>query len=152
MKNRLKFYLHKDGSVSFFHGDTCLIPEIFPGIDGGSVKPLKTEVMSDEKGVEWQTADGVIRMQIETLEDEVFGIRYTLVDYKRPMSTFWVLNRNFVGNMNGMFQAGEGMAEVTRYLGKEKITEKHRVRSFGLTSLQFASGSLTMYADDHSNY
>lgn len=156
MNQKLNYQLHQDGSVSIFYGDTCLIPEFFPGIDGGSIRPLNIQVTAGagetSDCVEWQTASGTIRMQIQVQDDDSLGIRYTLVDYSRPISTFWVLNRNFAEQMSGMFQAGEGMAEVTRFLSKDRITEKHRVRSFGLTSLQFAHGSLTMYADDHSNY
>lgn len=141
--------IEKDGSLTVYSGSSCLIGNMYPGIDGHSLHVL--QIRKDEKKVVWVTEYGNISCSLQEEEKDSFGLEYALENYKGPVHTLHFFYRADT-TADGFYQAAEGMGRDTGYYGRDSILKKGTIVSYGLCSLQYKEEFLTIYTASQKHY
>lgn len=141
--------IEKDGSLTVCNGSSCLIRNLYPGIDGHSVHAL--QVFTEEKKVVWVTGYGNIACSLREEERDSFALEYSLENYKGSIHTIQFFLAADT-QLDGFYQAAEGMGSDTGYYNKESILKKGTIISYGLCSLRYADNFLAVYTTSQNHY
>ena len=126
--------IENDGSLTVYNESTCLIKNMYPGIDGHPVHAL--QIIREDKRVVWVTAHGNIACRLPEADENCFALEYALENYEVPVHTIHFFLLADI-QAEGFYQAAEGMGKDTGYYGKEEILKKGTLLSYGLCSLQY---------------
>ncbi|WP_321017676.1 hypothetical protein, partial [Eisenbergiella porci] len=145
----LRFRIEADGSLTVSSEKEVFLKNVYPGIDGHSVRALR--VRREEAGIIWETAEGSIVCHVDKQDENCFELQFSLVDYLRPIHTFQFFYQADT-DAEGFYQAAEGMGHDTGYYGRKSLLEKERLTGFGLCALQFSGCALTIYPTSQKHY
>ena len=141
--------IENDGSLTVYNESTCLIKNMYPGIDGHPVHAL--QIIREDKRVVWVTAHGNIACRLPEADENCFALEYALENYEVPVHTIHFFLLADI-QAEGFYQAAEGMGKDTGYYGKEEILKKGTLLSYGLCSLQYGKDFLTIYTTSQNHY
>ena len=74
--------IENDGSLTVYNESTCLIKNMYPGIDGHPVHAL--QIIREDKRVVWVTAHGNIACRLPEADENCFALEYALENYEVP--------------------------------------------------------------------
>ena len=148
----MEYIVAKDGRICIKSGGRMLLEDIYPGMDGSEVHPIR--VTATEQKILWELSEGSICLEIEKREENRICFRYRLDGWEELPHTFHYFYRAKT-NADGCYQAAEGMGGNTGYWTKEKIKSADIVMSYGLGALQFLGeekAALLLYSEEQKHY
>ena len=148
----MEYIVAKDGRICIKSGGRMLLEDIYPGMDGSEVHPIR--VTATEQKILWELSEGSICLEIEKREENRICFRYLLDGWEELPHTFHYFYRAKT-NADGCYQAAEGMGGDTGYWTKEKIKSADIVMSYGLGALQFLGeekAALLLYSEEQKHY
>ncbi len=145
---------NKDGSFDVLYGETVLLKNCYPGVDSEPIRAISVTSLGEGCGVAWQTADGTITMRVRYEADGVLALHYELVDYTRPVHTFWPIQRAAAENVAGVYRAAWGMGGDVGYVPYAKLWEQGGFSSAGIGCIKYTSveKAMSVFALDQSHF
>lgn len=148
----MEYIVAKDGRIRIKSKGRMLLEDLYPGMDGSEVHPIRVTVT--EQKILWELSEGSICLEIEQREENRICFRYRLDGWEELPHTFHYFYRAKT-NADGCYQAAEGMGGNTGYWTKEKIKSADIVMSYGLGALQFLGeekAALLLYSEEQKHY
>ena len=130
----MEYIVAKDGRISIKSGGRMLLEDLYPGMDGSEVHPIR--VTATKQRILWELSEGSICLEIEQREENRISFRYCLDGWKELPHTFYYFYRART-NAEGFYQAAEGMGGDTGFWTKDKLQSVGTMISYGLGGLQF---------------
>ena len=148
----MEYIVAKDGRIRIKSKGRMLLEDLYPGMDGSEVHPIRVTVT--EQKILWELSEGSICLEIEQREENRICFRSRLDGWEELPHTFHYFYRAKT-NADGCYQAAEGMGGNTGYWTKEKIKSADIVMSYGLGALQFLGeekAALLLYSEEQKHY
>lgn len=148
----MEYIVAKDGRIRIKSRGRMLLEDLYPGMDGSEVHPIRVTVT--EQKILWELSEGSICLEIEQREENRICFLYRLDGWEELPHTFHYFYRAKT-NADGCYQAAEGMGGNTGYWTKEKIKSADIVMSYGLGALQFLGeekAALLLYSEEQKHY
>ena len=82
----MEYIVAKDGRICIKSGGRMLLEDIYPGMDGSEVHPIR--VTATEQKILWELSEGSICLEIEKREENRICFRYLLDGWEELPHTF----------------------------------------------------------------
>lgn len=147
----LYFKTAGDGSFSLYYEERPLLEHCYPGINGESVRSIRTRVNLDGTEIIMETVYGELRLVLHTADNEAV-ITAGIEGSGGGILSFSPICCTRICHAEGIYQVSGETGDDTGFYSLKNAAQKGGLISAGICSVRYVNNAMTFYFADHTRF